>query len=124
MCLSHLEELEMFTFSSDLGIAKDVPFVDGALAYGCPFKGFFCVLVVKNALHVPSMEMSPFIMRAGGTIANDVPKIHNEEPTVDNHCVLFDNSDLQIPLQLNRVFSYFHTRVPTERNLMSARRSS
>ena len=59
----------------------------------------------------------PFIMRACGVIVNDVPKIHCEDPAVDNHCTPFDNSDLRIPLQLNGVFSCFHTRVPTEREL-------
>ena len=56
-------------------------------------------------------------MRAGCFIVNDVPKIHCEDPEVDNHCVSFDDSDLRIPLQFNGVFSYFHTRVPTESEL-------
>ena len=71
-------------------------------------------IVVRNGLHVPSIDhnlITPFIMRAGGIIVNDVPKIHCEDPTVDNHCVSFDHSDLWIPLQLNGVFSYFHSRM-------------
>ena len=59
----------------------------------------------------------PFIMRARGVIVNDVPKIHCKDPVVDNHYISFDNSDLKIPLQLNGVFSYFQTRVITEREL-------
>ena len=105
-------------FSTDLGIAKDVPIVDGALAYDCPYSGIVYVLVVRNALHVPSMDhnlIPPFIMRAGGVIVNDIPKIHCECPEVDDHFISFDHSDLRILLQLNGVFSYFHTRVPTER---------
>ena len=43
-------------FSSDLGIAKDVPIADGALACDCPCAGVVYVLVVGNALHVPSMD--------------------------------------------------------------------
>ena len=34
-------------FSSNLGVAKDVPIFDGALAYDCPYSGIVYVLVVK-----------------------------------------------------------------------------
>ena len=104
----------------NLGIAKEVPIVDGVVAHDCPYSGEFYVLVVRNALHVPSMDhnlIPPFMMRAGGIAVNDVPKIHCEDPSVDNHCVSFDISDLWISLQLNSLFSCFHTRVPTEREL-------
>ena len=43
-------------FSSDVGVAKDIPIVDGALACGYPCVGEVCVLVVRNALYVPSMD--------------------------------------------------------------------
>jgi len=59
----------------------------------------------------------PFIMRTGGAVVNDVPKIQCEDPAVDDHCIPFDDSDLWIPLHLNSVFSCFHMRVPTEREL-------
>ena len=94
-------------FSSELGIAKDVPIVDGALAYDCPYSGIVYVLVVRNSLHVPSMDYNlipPFIMRAGGVIVNNVPKIHCEDPAVDSHCISFDASDLRIQFQINGVF--------------------
>ena len=76
--------------------------------------------MVKNNLHVPSTDYNlipPFIMRSGGVVVNDVLMIQCEDPAVDDHCVSFVDSDLRIPLQLNGVFSYFHTRVPTEREL-------
>ena len=59
----------------------------------------------------------PFILRADSVIVNNVPMIHCEDPAVDDHCVSFEHSELRIPLQLNGVFSYFHTRFPTEREL-------
>lgn len=40
-------------FSTDLGVAMDVPIVVGAFAYDCPYSGIFYVLVVRNALHIP-----------------------------------------------------------------------
>ena len=90
-------------FSTDLGVARDVPIVDGALAYDCPYSGIVYVLVVRNALHVPSMDhnlIPPFIMRAGGVVVNDVPKIQCKDPAVDDHFISFDDSDLQILMQL------------------------
>ena len=48
---------------------------------------------------------------------NDFPKIQCEDPTVDDHCVLFDESNLRMRLQLNGAFSYFRTKVHAEREL-------
>ena len=107
-------------FTSDLGVAKNVPVVDGSLAYDCPYTGEVYVLVLRNALHVTSMDhnlIPPFIMRAGSVTINDVPKMHCEDPIADDHSIFFEHSDPRIPLQLNSEFSYFHTREPTERQL-------
>ena len=107
-------------FSSDIGMTKNIPIVEGALAYDCRYTCEVYDLVVRNTLLVPSMNhnvIPPFIMRAGGLIVNDFPKIHCEDSTVDDHCVSFDSSNVQIPLQLNDAFSYFHTRLPTDREL-------
>ena len=97
-------------FSSNLGMAKYFPIVDGALACDCPCTGKVFVLVIMNALHVLSMDhnMIPhFIMRFGGIVVNDVPKIHCEDPMVDDHSVSFDRSSLRILLRLNSMFPYF-----------------
>ena len=56
-------------------------------------------------------------MRDGSAIVDDEPKIHCEDHMVENYNVSFDQSDLRIPLRLNGVFSFFHTRVPTETEL-------
>ena len=97
-------------FSIDLGMARNVPIADGGLACDCPFIGKVNVLVLRNALHVPSVDhnlIPPFTMRAGGITINDSLKIHCEDPIVDDHCVLFDQSHLRTPLQLNVMFSSF-----------------
>ena len=107
-------------FSAELGIAENVPIVDGAIVYESPFTGEAFVLLIRNALHIPSMNINlvpPFIMRAGGVIVNDTPKIHCNEPTIDDHCLSFANHDLRIPMQLWGTFSYFHSRMPTAEEL-------
>ena len=83
-------------FSSDLGVAKDFPIFDGALECYCPYTGEV-YLVIKNALHVPSMDYNlipPFMMRCGSVIINDFPNTHCEHPMVDDHSVSFDQSNL------------------------------
>ena len=52
-------------------------------------------------------------MRAARVTLNETPKIHSKDPTIDGHCITFEDSDIGIPLQLTGVFSYFHTRKPT-----------
>ena len=108
------------SFSSNLGIASNLPIVDGALACHCSYSDEVYILVIRKVLHVPLMYHSlilPFIIRSGGVVINDVPEIHCEDRAVKNYCVLFDQHDLRIRLQLNGVFSCFHKRVPTEREI-------
>ena len=67
-------------FSEELGIAENVPIFDGAIAYDCPFSSKSYILIFRNALSIPSMEsnLNPsFIMRMGGVVVNDTPKIHS-----------------------------------------------
>ena len=80
------------------------------------------VLIVRNDLHMPTMEHSlipPFIMRSGGLIVSYVPKIHCEYPTIEDNCIWFKNLDLKIPMQLSGAFSYLQSRLPTVDELYS-----
>ena len=107
-------------FMDGLGVAKDVPIVDGAIAYDCPYSRNTYILLVRNALSIPSMEnnlIPPFIMREGGVIVNDVPKFQCKDPSVEDHAITFETCDLRIPMQLHGTFSYFHTRTPTSEEL-------
>ena len=58
-------------------------------------------------------------MQESGASVNYVENIHCSYPTVDDHCISFASSDLQIPLNLNITFSYFHSRRPTQYELSS-----
>jgi hypothetical protein len=107
-------------FSKDLGVAENVPVVDGAIAYDDPFTGQVYILICRNALYIPSMDnnlLPPFILRAGGVRLNDVPKIHCTNPRNIDHSISFENHDLIIPLQLHGTFSFFNHRLPTNDEL-------
>ena len=75
------ESTGRFCNESKLGTSHDVPIVDGALTYECPYTMGTYILVVRNTLNIkhPRNNMiPPFVMREGGVIVNDVPKIHEE----------------------------------------------
>ena len=64
-------------FSSNLGIAKHVPIVDMTQAHEYPHKGKVCVLVLRIALHFPSIDQDQiphFIIKAGGVTVDNVSK--------------------------------------------------
>ena len=56
-----------------------VPLVDATIKYDNPYNGKSYILVLRNALYVPSMDnnlIPPFMLRALWVTVNDVPKIH------------------------------------------------
>jgi hypothetical protein len=101
--------------------AMQVPLVDAAVRYDCPFAGKSYILVIRNALHVPSMNnnlIPPFLLREAGITVSDVPKIHVADPTEDDHAITFPDTGFRIPLSLWGVFSYFPTSKPCHDDLV------
>ena len=107
---------EVAPFSPDCGSLESVPIVDAVVAYDCPYEMKTYILVLTNALYVPSMDhnlLPPFILREAGLEVNDVPKIQVKDPDVRDHSIWFPAAQFRIPLGLWGVFSYFPTRKPT-----------
>jgi hypothetical protein len=97
-----------------------IPIVDAAVKYECPYDGTTYILVIRNALHVPSMQnnlIPPFMIRGAGIILNDTPKMQVEHPTVDDHSIFFPETKFRIPMSLWGVFSYFLTSKPTTQDM-------
>ena len=108
-------------FSEDCSQMAAVPIVDVAVAYDCPYILKTYIMVVKSALHVPSMNhnlVPPFILQEAGLIVNGVLKICTKQEYLTNetHCIVSkdysDNNgtDLRIRMKLDEIFSYFPTR--------------
>ena len=80
---------EVRAFSKECQVLKKVPIIDAAFAYDCPKTMKTFLLIVRNALHIPTMDhnlIPPFIMREGGLVVNDVPRIHcGERIDRDSH---------------------------------------
>jgi hypothetical protein len=71
---------------------------------------------------IPTMESNlipPFIMRMGGVVVNNTPKIHCIEPSTEDHCLSFKDSELRIPMQIMGMFLFFHCRMPVADKLES-----
>ena len=64
--------------------------------------------------------ITPFIMQDNGIVVNECAKIHCEDPTREDHTIIFRGYDFRIPLQLHGIFSYFVTRKPDIQSLEGA----
>jgi hypothetical protein len=64
--------------------------VDAAVRYDCPFDGRVYILLIQNALYVPSMDYNlllPFMFREAGVIVRGTPKIQLDDPSDDDHAL-------------------------------------
>ena len=78
-------------FSTDLPVMKLVEIVDAMFAYDDPFTLTTYLLVMRNALHIPSMDhnlIPPFLMQEAGLLLDETPKFQLEIPTIDNHAIV------------------------------------
>ena len=121
--ISHTGEVaEVNPFTPDYK-PMSIPIVDAAIQYDCPFEDKQYILVIRNALHVPSMNnnlIPPFMLREAGVLVKETPKIQVEDPRVDDHAITFPDTGFRIPLSLNGVFSYFNTSKPTTSDMQDS----
>ena len=106
--------VEVSPFTPDYKPIK-VEVVNAIIQDDSPLDGKEYILVIHNALRVPSMSnnlIPPLIMRENGIMVNECAKIHCEDPTQHDHSIIFKGYDLCIPLKLHGVLSYFTMRKP------------
>ena len=76
--------------------SMEAELVDAALLYECPYEGKSHILIIQNAIHVDSMEnnlIPPFILWEAGLQVNERAKIHTDDPTADNHSIIFPTTN-------------------------------
>ena len=81
--------------------------VDGALMYDCPYSGKSYILVVQNAIHIPSMDnnlIPSFMMREAGIVVNKKAKIHTDDMKDSDHSITFNSTGFWIPLYIWGIF--------------------
>ena len=84
-------------FSSEAGGISKVPIVDAVIAYDCPYSGRTYMLVIRNALHIPSMDhnfVPPFILQEAGLRVKEVPKNQCNEPSIEDHSIYDEDTGL------------------------------
>ena len=95
--------------------SMQVPIVNAAVQYECPYSGTLHVLIIRNALHIPSMKhnlVPPFMIREEGIQVNGTPKIQVNDPMTSDHSIYLPETDFRILLSLWSVFSYFPSLKP------------
>ena len=107
-------------FADEIGRPISVPVVDGVVAYDCEYSGETRLLMVRNALHLPSMNnhlIPPFMMRLAGAKVNECAKFLVAEPNISHHSIYFPDETFRIPLLLTGITSYIPTRVPRAKEM-------
>ena len=95
--------------------------VSAAVAYDCPATGDTYMLVIHQAVAVPSMQhilLSSMQLRDNAVRVNDEPKYLAPNLSQEHHLIIIPEANnvptLCIPLRINGVTSYFPTRRPTK----------
>ena len=107
------QSVDVKAFTDEVSGLSKVPIVDAVIAYNFPHTGGTFLLAVINYLCVPVMEhnlLPHFILREAGLVVNDTPKIHIDDPSVEDHSIFHVETRLRIPLRLSVIFSVFKTR--------------
>ena len=98
-----------------------LPIIDAAVAYDYPITNQTFILVARNVLYVPAMDHNlilPCVMREAWLTVNDTPMIHIKEPTLLDHAIICDESDLHIRLHFHGILSCFKTRAQTSEEIL------
>ena len=94
--------------------------VSGALAYDNPTSGKRMIIVIHQAIYVPTMDCNlicPIQVRMNDVKLDDKPKFLTEDPTNESNAISCEDNIgalISITLELKGVTSYYPTRKPTK----------
>ena len=109
-------------YNGDVGEKSNCCIISAVVAYDHPASGDVYMLVIHQAILIPSMPhnlLCPMQLRDHGLTVNDEPKYMALNPTEEHHAITFCDHNTQgggplcIPLELHGVTSYFPSRKPT-----------
>jgi hypothetical protein len=97
---------------------RNMKTISAALAYDCPRTGQVIILMLHQAIHIPTMEnnlLCPMQIRMNDIKVSETPKFLADNPTDKTHVITFHDGEASfiIPLSLDGVISFFPTRKPT-----------
>ena len=100
--------------------ASNMIFVSGALAYDNPTSAKTVIIVIHQAIYVPTLNCNlicPLQVIMNDVKLDDKPKSLTEAPTNESHAISCEDITgtlINITLELKGVTSYFPTRKPTK----------
>ncbi len=97
-------------FSEDLPVMEMVEIFDAMMAYDDPISHTTYLLVMRNALSIPSMGhnlIPPFLIRKAGLALDETPKFQLDMPTINNHAIVDYVTGMRIHLKLEQCHIYF-----------------
>jgi hypothetical protein len=107
-------------FDPSKGSIKNLNIVSAALAYDDPATGRTLILILNQAIHIPTIDhnlINPIQLQLNDIKCDLCPKFLATSPTDTTHSLSIPDdgeTDYVIPLQLKGVTSYFPTRKPTQ----------
>ena len=110
-------------YNEDVGERSDCRIVSAVVAYDHPASGDIYMLVIHQAILIPSMPHNLLCLmqlRDHGLTVNDEPKYMALSPMEEHHAITSRDRNtqvggpLRIPLELHGVTSYFLSRKPTK----------
>ena len=109
---SHFNKKQLANCALALPELKRVEIGDFAIAYDNLISLVTYLLVMRNALLIPSMShnlLPPFLIREASLFLDETPKFQSADLPLDNHTIYDEETGMRIHLQLNGTFSYFPT---------------
>ena len=124
--LDHDRAVDIIGYDRSKGTsAKNMKTVSSALAYDDQATGKTTILVVHQAIHIPTMGsnlLCPMQAQMNDIKVDETPKFLTENPTDIMHAISGKDADgiqVTIPLSLKGVTSYFPIRKPTKEEFNS-----
>lgn len=115
------QTVNVSAFTESHGVMENVPIVTAATAIDDPKTGVTYILVLGQCIymgdHMPNTLLCPNQLRANGIIVDDCPRHLAPLDRPSTHSIQAPDSDLNIPLSLRGVTSYFSSRTPTVQEL-------
>ena len=110
-------------YDPGLGTKRNLRTISGALAYDDPTSGNTVVLIIHQAIHIPTMKhnlLTPMQLRMNDIRVRDIPRflIDTRGTEDDEHHAITipgneETADYIIPLSLHGIISFFPTRKPS-----------
>jgi hypothetical protein len=119
-------KVSVSAFSDTHEAIRDVPIVMAATAFDNPRTGDTIILIFGQAIYlgdqIQASLLYPNQLRAHGIMVYDIPKHLATPDRPSNYFIYCPDDELNIPVSLRGIISYFNSRTPTQEELITCQR--